>query len=95
MEVAIEPSVLEETAAAHIQDYLSSRRIFASHCTQIYSSCELLFLDKNCTLNNITSRIVSIKERSRTPTVLGSDNSKVQLLTNHTERRKRQGLDYS
>ena len=88
MEVVSEPSVLAETTAAHLQDDLSYRRIFASHCTRIYSPCDLLCLDEKCTINNITSGIVLRKERSRTPTVLVNDNGKVRLLTNHTERRE-------
>ena len=88
MEVAIEPSVLAETAVAHLQDDLSSRRSFASHHTIIYSPCDLLCLDEKCTLNKSTSGIVLRKERSQPPTVLVNDDSKVRLLTNHTERRK-------
>ena len=86
MEVVSEPSVLEETAAAHLQDYLSSRRIFASHCTLIYSPCDLLCLDENFTMNKSTLGIVLIKEISQPSTVLVNDNSKRQLFTNHTER---------
>ena len=90
MEVVSEPSVLSETAAARLQDDLSSRRSFASHHTLIYSPCDLLCLDEKCTLNKSASGIVLIKERSRPPTVTVNDNSKVRLLTNHTERRERQ-----
>ena len=43
LEVVNEPSVLAGTAAAHFQDYLSSRRSFARHRTQIYSPRELFF----------------------------------------------------
>ena len=64
MEVVIEPLVLAETAAAHLQDDLSSRRSFASHRTQIYLPCDLLCLDEKCTMNNSTSGIVLIKESS-------------------------------
>ena len=88
VEVVSEPSVLAETAAAHLQDDLSSRRRFASNLTIIYSPCDLLCLDEKCSLNKITSRIVLRKERSQTPTVLVNDNSKVQLFKNHTERRE-------
>ena len=89
MEVVNEPSVLAETAAAHLQDNLLSRKSFASHRTLIYSPCDLLCLDEKCTLNKSTSGIVLRKERSQPPTVLVNDNSKVRLLTNHTEKRER------
>ena len=75
MEVVSEPSFLEKTTGAHIQDDLSSRRIFTSHCTQTYPPCDLLYLDEKCTLNKITLGIVLIKERPQHPTVLVSDNS--------------------
>ena len=55
MEVVSEPSDLEGTAAAHLQYYLSSRRIFSRHCTQIYSPSDVLYLDEKCTLNKSTS----------------------------------------
>ena len=55
-------SVLLGTAAAHLQDYLSSRRSFACHRTQIYSPRDLLFLDENCTPNKSTSRKVEEKK---------------------------------
>ena len=51
VEVVSEPSVLAGTAAAHFQDYLSSRRSFARHCTQIYSPSELFCLDEKFTSN--------------------------------------------
>ena len=77
MEVVSETSVLEKTAAAHLQDNLLSRRRFASHRTIIYSPCEPLCLNEKCTLNKSTSGIVLRKERSRLPTVLVNDNIKV------------------
>ena len=77
VEVVSEPSVLEGTAAANLQDGLSYRRIFERHRTKIYSPCDLLCLDEKCTLNKSISGIVLIKERSRPPTVLVNDNSKV------------------
>ena len=86
MEILSEPSVLAETAAAHLQDELSSRRNFASHRTIIYSPRDFLCLDESFTLNKSTSDFFQRKERSRPPTVLVNDNSKVQLLTNHTEQ---------
>ena len=86
MEVANEPSVLSETAEAHLKDDLSSIRSFASNCTLIYSPCDLVCLDEKCTLNKIKSWIVLRKERYLPPTLLVNDNSKVRLLTNHTER---------
>ena len=58
VEVVSEPSVLVGTAAAHLQDDLSSRRSFARHRTLIYSPCDLLCLDEKCTLNKSTSGIV-------------------------------------
>ena len=86
MEIVSDPSVLAETAAAQLQDDLSSRRSFARNHTIIYSPCELLYLDEKCTLNKITSGIVLRKERSRPLTVVVNDNSKVRLLMNQTER---------
>ena len=53
-----ETSVLEVTATAHFQDNLLSRRIFACHCTQIYSPRDLLCLDEKFTPNKITPRKV-------------------------------------
>ena len=79
-----------ETAAAHLQDDLSSRRSFVSHRTIIYSPCDLLCLDEKCTLNKSTSGIVLRKESSITPTVIVNDSSKFRILTNHTERREQQ-----
>ena len=64
VEVVSEPSVLAGTAAAHLQNYLSSRRIFARHCTQIYPPCDFLCLYENFNLNKSTSGIYLIKERS-------------------------------
>ena len=61
VEVVSEPSVLEGTAAAHLQDDLSSRRSFARHRTQIYSPRDLLCLDEKCTPNKSTSRTVEEK----------------------------------
>ena len=90
MEVVSETSVLSETAVAHLQYDLSSRRSFASHLNLTYLPCDLLCLDENCTLNKSTSDFFQRKERSQPPQVLISDNSKVQLFTNHTERRERQ-----
>ena len=58
MEVVLEPSVLEETAAAHHNDNLSYRRSFATHCTQIYGPGDLLCLYEMSTLNKSTSGIV-------------------------------------
>ena len=75
MEVVSETSVLAETAAAHLQDALSSRRMFASHFTLIYSPCDLLFLDEEFTMNKRTRGIVLRKERSQPPTVLVNDNN--------------------
>ena len=63
MEVVSEPLVLEETAAAHIQDDLLYRRSSASHRSLVYSPCDLLCLDGKCTLNNSTPGIVLRKER--------------------------------
>ena len=80
MEVVSEPSVLAETAAAHLQDDLSSRRSFASHITLIYSPCDLLCLDEKCILNKSTSGIVLRKERPQPPTVPVNDNIRVQLI---------------
>ena len=77
MEVLSEPSVLEETVAAHIQDDLSSIRGFAIHQDLIYSPFDLLYLDEKCTFNKITSGIVIRKERSRPPMLLVNDDSKV------------------
>ena len=67
VEVVIEPSVLAETSAAHLQYDLSSRRSFEIHRTRIYSPCELLCLDEKCTLNKSTPGIVLRKERYRPP----------------------------
>ena len=89
MEVVSEPSVFAETAAAHLQDGLSSRRSFTSHRTLTYSPCDLLCLDEKCTLNKSTSGICLRKERSRPPTVLVNDNRIVRLLADHTERSER------
>ena len=89
MEVVSEPYILAETEAAHPQDDLSSRRIFASHRTLIYSPCDLLCLDEKFTLKKSSSGIVLRKGRSQPPTVLVNDNSKVRLLTNHTEKCER------
>ena len=50
-------------------------------------------MDEECTLNKNTSGIVLRKERSRTPTVLVNNNSKVCLLTNRTGRREKRWLD--
>ena len=55
MEVVSKPSVLAETEAAHLQDYLSSKRIFSRHHTNIYSPRDLLCLDEKCTPNKSTS----------------------------------------
>ena len=68
------PSVLAGTAAAHLQDVLSSRKIFASHRTQIYSPCDCLCMNEKCTLNKSSSGTVLRKERSWSPMVLVSDN---------------------
>ena len=86
MEVVIDPSVLIETVAAHPQDYLSSRRSFASHRTLIYSPYDLLCLDEKCNLNKSTSGIFFRKERSQPRMVLVIDNSQVLSLTNFTDR---------
>ena len=88
MEVVSDTSVLEETAAAQLQDNLSYRKSFASNRNIIYSPYDLLCLDENCNLNKSTSGIVLRKERSRLPTVLVNDNSKVRLLKNRTECRE-------
>ena len=64
MEVVSDPSILTETVAAYLQDYLSSRRSFASHRTLIYSPSNLLCLDEKFTLNKSTSGIGLRKERS-------------------------------
>ena len=64
VEVVSEPSFLAGTAAAHLQDNLTSRRIFASYCTQIYSLCDLLCLDEKCTVNKSTSGILLREEIS-------------------------------
>ena len=61
MEVVSDPSVLAGTAAAHLQDDLSSRRIFASHLNQIYLPYDLLCLDEKCTLNKSTSGVILSK----------------------------------
>ena len=90
MEVVNEPSVLAETAVAHLQDNLSYRRSFASQRTLTYSPCDILCLYEKRTLNKSTSGIVLRKERSRPPMVLVNDNSKVRLLTNRRERHERQ-----
>ena len=87
MKLVSEALILAETAASHLKDDLSSRKIFASHLTLIYSLCDNISLDKKFTLNKSKSGIVLRKERSLPPTV--NHNSKVQLLTNHTERRER------
>ena len=84
MEVVSEHSIMEETAAAQLQDGLPYRSRFASHCTIIYSPSNFLYLDEKSTLNKRTSGIVFRKERSQPPTKLVNDNSKVRLLTNHT-----------
>ena len=55
VEVVSEPSVLSGTAAAHLQDDLSSRRSFSHHHNQIYSPRDLLCLDEKCTLSKSTS----------------------------------------
>ena len=89
MEALGEPSVLEETIAAHLQDDLSYRKSCAIHRNIIYSPCDLLCLDEKCTLNKSTSGIVLRKERYQPPTLLVNDNIKVQLLTNHTESHER------
>ena len=83
MEVVSETSVLEETATAHLQDDLSSIRSFSIHRSLIYSSRDLLCLYEKCSLNKITSGIFLRIERSRPPTVIVHDNSKVQLLMNN------------
>ena len=75
------------------KDDLSSRSRFASHHNLTYSLCDLLCLDEKCAMNKIKPGIVLRKKRSRPPTVIVNDNSKVQLLTNHTERREGQWLD--
>ena len=62
MEVVSDPSVLARTAAAQLQDDLSFRRICARHRTQIYSPCDLICFDKQCTPNNSTSRKVEEKK---------------------------------
>ena len=49
-------SVLLDTAAAHFQDDLLSRRSFSRHHTQIYSPRELFYLDEMCTPNRSISR---------------------------------------
>ena len=64
VEVVSDPSVLARAAAEHLQDNLSSRRIFVGNCTQTYSPCDLLCLDEKCNLNKITAGIVLRKERS-------------------------------
>ena len=52
VEVVSESSVLAGTAAAHLQDYLSYRRSFAHHFTQIYSPHDLLcFCDPNTSVS--------------------------------------------
>ena len=86
MEVFSEPSVLAETAAAHLKDSLSSKMSFASNQIIVYSPCDLLCLDEKCNLNKRTSGIVLRKESSRLTTLLFNVNSKVELLTNNTER---------
>ena len=55
VELVSDPSVLPGTAAANLQDYLSYRRSFERHHTQIYSPRDLLCLDEKCTLNKSTS----------------------------------------
>ena len=90
MELVSEPSFFAETAASHLQDDLSYRRRISIHCTLIHSPCDLLCLDEKCTLNKSTPGIVLRKESSWPPTVLVNDNIKVQLLTNHIERREQQ-----
>ena len=62
MEVVSETSILAVTAAAHLQDDLSSRRSFARHRTQIYSPRDLLCLDEKCNPNKSTSRTVEEKK---------------------------------
>ena len=62
MEVVCEPSVLEGTEAAHIQDYLLSRRYSPRHRTQIYSPRDLLCLDENFIPNKSKSRTVEEKK---------------------------------
>ena len=89
MEVVSESSILAENAASYLQDDLSTRRSFAIHHNLIYSPCDLLCLDEKCILNKSPSGIILRKERSQPPTVLVNDNSKVRLLTNHTERNER------
>ena len=66
LEVVSDPSVLAGTAAAHLQDDLSSRRSFERHHTQIYSPRDLLCLDYKCTLNMSTSETV-FKKKAHTP----------------------------
>ena len=56
MEVVSETSILAVTAAAHLQDDLSSESIFACHRTQINSPRDLLCLDGKCNSNKSTSR---------------------------------------
>ena len=81
MEVVSEPSILEETAGSHLQDYLSSSRSLASHFTLTYSRYDLLCLDEKCTMNKNKLGIFLIKESSRPPTVLVNDIRKVELMT--------------
>ena len=50
MEVVSEPLVLAGTAAAHLQDDLSSRMIYAHHRNQIYSPRDLICLEKSSLL---------------------------------------------
>ena len=88
MEVVSGTSVLEETAAADLQDKSEPRSSFARHCTQFCSPCDLLGVEEKFTLKKSTSGIILIKESSRPPAVLVNDNSKVRLLANHTEKRE-------
>ena len=68
LEVVSEPSVLAGTSAAHFQDYLSSRRSFARHRTQMYSPRELFCLDEKSTPNKIIS--ISVEEKKGPDTQL-------------------------
>ena len=75
MEVVSKSSVLAENAAAHIQDNLSFRRSFSSHCTIIYSPYDLICLDEKGTLNKSTSGIVLREKMSLPPMVIVNYNS--------------------
>ena len=54
VDVVSDPSVLSGTAAAYLQIYVPYIKSFARHCTQIYLSRDLIWMDEKCTPNKST-----------------------------------------